>query len=283
VSVFSLENFRRGIETREQEMHLSTRSWTVGKGSERRGRVASDDARVLIFDADPALIADIPKARREQIRQLATASLRALDPGPWEPSVRAGETLIAFLVLDGALLHERRLFGALPGLELLGPGSAFGREVERPPDALPYRPTWKVAVPSRVAVLTADLGVKATWMPEVTGALVARASVRAQTLINQVALMGIHDLNKRLHGMLWHLAESWGRHEDDGTILDVPLTQDMLADLVRSRRTTVNGGVRILREMGLVETPRGRPWVLFGLPPRSVEDLAVPLARRRPA
>jgi hypothetical protein len=262
-------------------MQLSTRSWAAGETFERRGRVPGDDTCVLIFDIDPALIIDVPKERREQIRRLATASLRVLDPGPWEPSVRAGESLIAFLVLDGALLHQRNLFGTLPGLELLGPGSAFGREIETRADALPYRPTWKVAVPSRLAVLTANLGVRASWMPEITGALVARANARAQTLINQVALMGIPDLNKRIHGMLWHLAESWGRNQNDRTILNVPLTQDMLADLVRSRRTTVNGGVRVLREMGLVETPRGRPWALFGAPPSSVQDLAVPLATRR--
>jgi CRP/FNR family cyclic AMP-dependent transcriptional regulator len=44
----------------------------------------------------------------------------------------------------------------------------------------------------------------------------------------------------RVHMLFWHLASRWGYVGPEGTILPLPLTHDVLAQLVAARRPTVS-------------------------------------------
>jgi CRP-like cAMP-binding protein len=73
-------------------------------------------------------------------------------------------------------------------------------------------------------------------------------------------------VNVRLHMMLWHLAERWGRVGSEGVLLPLALTHAVLSDLVAARRPTVTTALAELYRQELVrDLPRG--WLLLGEPP----------------
>jgi CRP/FNR family transcriptional regulator, cyclic AMP receptor protein len=70
----------------------------------------------------------------------------------------------------------------------------------------------------------------------------------------------------RLRMLFWQLADRWGRVHPDGVRLRLPVTHDVLADLVAARRPTVSSALADLSQRGLVERA-GDVWWLYGGPP----------------
>ena len=84
-------------------------------------------------------------------------------------------------------------------------------------------------------------------------------------LNTQLADIFFLDLPGRLARTLLHLAEQYGRHTTDGTIIDLSLTQTDLAEMTGATRVSVNkalgrfrraGWIRVLgRQVTIVDRP----------------------------
>lgn len=75
-------------------------------------------------------------------------------------------------------------------------------------------------------------------------------------------------LSTRLHLLLWHLADRFGRVLTKGVVLPLPLSHELLAQLVGAQRPSVS---RALKELDRAEVIARRPdgtWWLGGKPPR---------------
>jgi hypothetical protein len=187
---------------------------------------------------------------------------------------------IGLLVLDGLLIRRVGVDGRF-GAELLGEGDILRPwEGEDLYSALAHVTGWRVAEQARVAVLDGPAAARLARYPALTGALVARAINRSRSLALMMAIVHNPRIETRLHMLLWHLADRWGRVRRDGVLVPLRLTHSVLADLVAAQRPSVTGSLGRLTERGLVH-PSKEGWLLCGDPPGELLELqavAVPAA-----
>ena len=63
-----------------------------------------------------------------------------------------------------------------------------------------------------------------------------RALARSRNLAVNMAIVHQSRVETRLHMLLWHLAGRWGRVRNDGVIVPLRLTHNVLSDLTAARR-----------------------------------------------
>jgi CRP/FNR family transcriptional regulator, cyclic AMP receptor protein len=230
---------------------------------------------VLREDADLAE-AIPPDVRQRAIEECIAPAVR-LRRGRWSGEqagvLRDG---IGLLVLEGLLIRRVGVDGRF-GAELLGEGDLLRPwQGEDAQPTLPHTTGWRVLRPSRVALLDERVAHRLARYPELTGKLVGRALERSRHLAVNMAIVHHARVDVRLHMLLWHLADRWGRVATDGVIVPLPLTHTVLSDLVAARRPTVTSALSDLAKRGVVH-PTDDGWVLSGEPPgellalRSVE------------
>jgi CRP/FNR family transcriptional regulator, cyclic AMP receptor protein len=235
----------------------------VRNGSPRPGR-----NRVRLFELEPDLLRRTPRDLRAVLTREVTVPVRDVAPGQWQPAISSATGLLCLFVLDGALTRETQLLDQR-AVEFLGPGDVL-RPIEGTAWAsLPYSPSLRAVVPSRIALLGEGFEANLPRMPGVAGQLEGRAIQRARTLGLQMAIVGIPKLRLRILAMLWHLADRWGRRENGAVIVDLPLHHAVLADLVRASRPRVTERLGELCDDGLLERRGSARWALFGSPPGS--------------
>jgi CRP/FNR family cyclic AMP-dependent transcriptional regulator len=224
---------------------------------------------VRLFDADPALCRDLESDVAARLARHVLAEVVTLDRGHWDPRAEhfAGRALFGLLVLDGALVR-RVSVGQRHAAELLGEGDLV-RPRQEDTDAyalVSQTAVWSVLAPTRLAVLDHDLIAGLAGVEGVLPELAARAVNRSRALVLRLAITQIPQLADRVHLMLWHLADRWGRRENGSVTVGLRVPQDLLAELVSARRTSVNSALRTLARRGAVESRAGI-WVLHGDPP----------------
>ncbi|MCP9491854.1 MAG: helix-turn-helix domain-containing protein [Solirubrobacteraceae bacterium MAG38_C4-C5] len=106
----------------------------------------------------------------------------------------------------------------------------------------------------------------APW-PELAASLVSRAVDRSRATAFSLALTNVQYLDERLLGLLWALADRWGRVSSAGVLLPLPLSHDVLGRLISARRPSVSRTVADLTERGLLRRTPERHWLLIGDPP----------------
>ncbi len=131
---------------------------------------------------------------------------------------------------------------------------------------LPHAVGWRVLQPVRVAVLDREAARRLARYPELTGRLVAREVERSRTLAINMAIVGQPRVDVRIHMLLWHFADRWGYARPEGTLLPLPLTHEVLAELVAARRPTVSTALARLANSELVYAKK-EGWLLSGEPP----------------
>jgi hypothetical protein len=231
-------------------------------------RFGGDPRPTTVLQEDPDLASGVPA---EQVAAAARASVTALlhaGRGVWDAKADAGRTRggHGLLVLDG-LLVRRVGFADRWAAELLGPGDLL-RPLEHDGEeaTLPFEATWRVLIDLRLAVLDRSWSYRMAPFPDVGIRLAGRAMLRARRLANTFAIAQQARLDARLHLLLWELADRYGRVYPDGVHLDVPLTHELLSDIVAARRPSVTSALVRLAGCGLTErTDRG--WLLRGDPP----------------
>jgi CRP/FNR family cyclic AMP-dependent transcriptional regulator len=226
-----------------------------------------------VLREDPELAEAVrPEQRTRAIEECVARTLR-LPRGRWiAPADTADVDGIGLLVLEGLLLRRVGIDGRF-GAELLGAGDLLRPwQGEQATPILARITGWRVLQPARLALLDEHAEQRVAAYPELIGGLVGRALDRARNLAINMAIVHQARVTVRLHMLLWHLADRWGRVSRDGIILPLGLTHTVLSDLVAARRPTVTGALAELGRQGLVHT-QNEGWLLPGDPPGELLEL----------
>lgn len=226
-----------------------------------------------VLREDPELAEGVsPPARARAIEQCVARTV-SLPRGHWNAqgpaATRSG---IGLLVLEGLLLRRVGIDGRF-GAELLGEGDLLRPwQAENTASTLARTTGWRVLEPARVAILDDEAERRFAAFPALIGGLVGRALERSRNLSANMAIVHEARVKLRLHMLLWHLADRWGRVGLEGVILPLNLTHSVLADLVAARRPTVTSALSELARGGLIR-PYGEGWLLSGDPPGELLEI----------
>jgi CRP/FNR family transcriptional regulator, cyclic AMP receptor protein len=222
---------------------------------------------------DPELAEAVPTDLRVRAAEECIAPVARLTRGRWtgeQPDLP--RDAIGLLVLEGLLIRRVGVDGRF-GAELLGVGDLLrpwqGEDAE---PTLPHTAGWRVLQACRVAMLDNRVAGRLSRYPQLTARLVGRALERSRNLAVQMAIVHQPRVHVRLHMLLWHLADRWGRVGVEGINLTLPLSHTMLADLVAARRPTVTVALAELEKRGLVRRV-DTGLVLLGDPPGELLEL----------
>lgn len=225
-----------------------------------------------MVDEDPDLAQHISAARLEKARRNAVARVVSVPPGEWSsPEDSRTETgALGLLVLEGVLVRSVSL-GGRQGLELFGAGDLI-RPFERNGElnvTVPAEVGWRALTATRLAVLDARFTSRMGEYPEVIDELSGRLERRSSTHALRFSIIQQPRLAARLHFLLWHLAERFGRVHLDGVILPLPLSHGVLANLVGARRPSVSRALKDLERAGTVARRSDGTWWLGREPPEN--------------
>jgi CRP/FNR family transcriptional regulator, cyclic AMP receptor protein len=228
---------------------------------------------VALLDADEGLSSAVGATTRAEAAPACLAGVTWLDPGDWQPPdalERPG--CLGLLVLEGFLVRHVDVVGRR-ATELLGSGDLL-RPWEPDRTALfSSGVRWQVLEPCRVALLDERVCAVIGRWPDLVAAIVGRALARSREQAIALAAGQIPSMRLRLLVMLWHIAERWGEPHEDGTIVPVRLTHELLGNLTSAQRPSVSHALTALRRRNLVDrTPDGR-FVLRGDPPSALARL----------
>jgi CRP/FNR family transcriptional regulator, cyclic AMP receptor protein len=236
--------------------------------------------RVLVEDQELARFVDVERRTMAERSCLATGMV--LQRGRWNAGKYADDASSGFglLILSGLIsgcVGRRGGYGA----ELLGPGDLF-RPLQRS-DArasVPFDSHWTIIDTARVALLGSRFVHRASPFPEVATALLGRMLLRTRRLAVNMAIVHYPRVDTRVHMLLWHLAARWGHATPDGTILQLPITHALLAEMIASRRPTVTKALAQLAQQGLVAHLNGG-WLLIGAVPPELDEFSHPADQLR--
>ena len=226
-----------------------------------------------LLDADESLASAVDPATRSAARPACLAGVSWLDPGAWQPhDGRGGPGWLGLLVLEGFLVRHVDVVGR-PATELLGAGDLL-RPWE-PDRTAPFSSgvRWQVLEPCRIALLDDRVCAVIGRWPDLTAALFGRALARSREQAIALAAGQIPNMRLRLLVVLWHIAERWGEPHDDGTVVPVRLTHELLANLTSAQRPSVSHALTALRSGGLIDRMSDGRFVLGGDPPSALTRL----------
>jgi CRP/FNR family transcriptional regulator, cyclic AMP receptor protein len=170
----------------------------------------------------------------------------------------------AVVIADGMLARTLAL-GSHAGLQLLGPGDLISRPGENGSDLVV-----QTGLLARGLVRYATLDDRALALiqrfPRLHEGWQMRVDDQQQRLIAQLLICQLPRIEDRVLAMMWLLAETWGRVTQNGTVLAVKLTHDMIGLLVGARRPTVTLALSALEERGAL-VRRADDWLIVERPP----------------
>lgn len=236
--------------------------------------------RVHLLREDADLGTGIPAADRAWAVEQCVVPALSIAPGEWD--VREIQELtqgIGVLILDGLLLRRVGVDGRFGG-ELVGEGDLLrpwhGEDVD---STLPYSTGWRALSRTRLAVLDGRATARLCRYPPVIGAITGRALERARRLALMMAIIHHPRIDVRLHMLFWHLADRWGRVERGGVRLPLPLTHQLLGQLISAERPSVSHALARLSQSDLI-TGHGNEWHLHGSLDEGLPEL-IPSAHAR--
>jgi hypothetical protein len=230
-------------------------------------RALREEPLARLVDEDPDLFAALPPHARLDARARAVAPVIGLERGPWSPPVHDPSGALGLLVLDGLLIHTT-VVAHEPRGEIVGPGDVL-RPWQQEPDvaSVPFASEWQVVDRARLALLDSRFVAFAARWPTLFSTIVERTVRRANWLALQLAITDVRRVEDRLMLFFWHLADRWGRVGPDGVAVPLPVTHDVLAQLVCAQRPTVTSALRRLRDQGRLLRRPDKTWLLAAEPP----------------
>jgi CRP/FNR family transcriptional regulator, cyclic AMP receptor protein len=148
--------------------------------------------------------------------------------------------------------------------ELVGAGDLLRPLLEGGGDQLlSCESSWRTLLPVRFALLDGAFARRVRFWPQIGHGLLRRVGARVTNLNVQRAIAAQPRLEVRLALLLWHLAGRWGKVERGGIRLPLPLTHQLLGQLVGAERPSVSHALARLAHNGLV-TGQGDEWHLHG-------------------
>lgn len=226
---------------------------------------------IRVLEHDRGLVKGLARSQVEEAASSCIAPAFVLRNGRWRPPISALDDVLGLLVLDG-LVCRHIVLGSRHSVELLGPGELLRPWTTTGEQTVPSQSTWTVIESGAVALLDRDFHRSAARWPEITSALLDRALQRSRSLALRLAIAQLPRLAERLHLVLWHLADRWGRVERDAVVLPLRLSHQILADLVCAQRPSVSHALKELASAKLVLRRSDGGWTLCGTPP-SIEGM----------
>ncbi len=226
-----------------------------------------------VLREDPELAEALSAPQRDRAIEQCIARTLHLPRGRWSADgASSAWNGIGLMILEGLLLRRVGIDGRF-GAELLGEGDLLRPwQAENPESMLTRTTGWRVLQPAQVAVLDEEAERRFAAFPALIGGLVGRALDRSRNLTVNMAIVHQARVKLRLHMLLWHLADRWGRVGVEGVILPLSLTHAVLADLVAARRPTVTSALTELTRDGLIR-PYGEGWLLSGDAPGELLEI----------
>jgi CRP/FNR family transcriptional regulator, cyclic AMP receptor protein len=234
-------------------------------------RAFGEEPPVRLLDEDPDLFAGLPPKGQLDARARAVAPVIRLERGRWSADVSrlcAPDSCLGLLVLDGLLVHSVVVVHE-PRSEIAGPGDVLRPwQQETETASVPFASDWHVVDSARLAVLDdCFLAFAARW-PNLLSAIVGRTVRRSNWLALQLAITDLRRVDDRILHFFWHLADRWGRMGPDGVAVPLPVTHDVLAQLVCAQRPTVTSALKRLTDEGRIRRRHDKTWLLAPKPPR---------------
>jgi CRP-like cAMP-binding protein len=177
------------------------------------------------------------------------------------------------LVLRGAIVISSVAEPPRRGsaIDVLGPGDAFGVELSASPGTVTGLPGGVPAIRHHARAL---VGATVSLIPgtaiaraltdrlEPAGTLFELIAARTERTERRLVRMLTLPVAERLYAELVGLSNAFGRAVPGGHRIELPLTQDLLAELTGAVRESVNRALRALMAQGLVERSGRRYTVL---------------------
>ena len=257
-------------------------NWLSRRSGAGPPQPAATALHTYLLDADDDLSSQFDLRTRLAVRQSTTVRVVEAPPG----ECNLGATLqglgdgIGLLVLDGLIVFEAEV-GERTAAELIGAGDLIQPSARGADAMLDRRERWQVLWPTRLGVLDCEFGERVRPWPEITRALLRRASRRTSDL-DAIRAISCHPrLEVRLDLMFWHLSARWGRVEPSGIRLTLPLTHRLLGELVAAERPSISHALSRLAQAGLINGAPG-DWHLVGTPEEHLEALIERIVRLTP-
>jgi CRP-like cAMP-binding protein len=218
-----------------------------------------------VLDFDPGLADGLDPEQFTAARHRVLAASALLKPTSQDFDWAWGrERSERSLLIVGGLMVRRLTIDGRCCSEIVGPG-----DVVRPWDGevvsalpVPASVRWRIIEPTRVVLIDERFLATASAWPAVLGELVRRAVRRAQSLAVHLTLCSKPRVDERLLLLFWHLADRWGTVTPTGVRVELPLTHELLAELVGALRPTVTTALVGLSGRGLVLRDGADVWRL---------------------
>ncbi|HJZ60677.1 MAG TPA: Crp/Fnr family transcriptional regulator [Miltoncostaeaceae bacterium] len=207
-----------------------------------------------LLDLDAGLADRLSMRMRMVARPVATAVVVEAPPGPVAPGALLGTSAsgLGALVVKGVLALDVQV-GDRTATELIGEGAllcpADGAE---DPALLAHEARVRALEPSRLALIDDAFLERVRPWPEIMLELARRAVRRTMELNVQRAATCHPRADVRIALLLWHLADPWGKVGTDGILLPLPLTHQLIGQMVGAERPTVSHALARLSAAGLV-------------------------------
>ncbi|HVL95961.1 MAG TPA: Crp/Fnr family transcriptional regulator [Solirubrobacteraceae bacterium] len=216
----------------------------------------NDGIRILI--EDPDLAAGIPAAERVQAARAVVTRGLQLDPGPWAPA--DGDRGVPLLLLSGFVSRDVLLAGRR-STQIYGPGDVL-EPAEDGAAGVAHDVAWTVSTRATAAVLDERFLRAVRRWPSLAAAVSNRLLAQSARTAVHLAIAQLPRVEQRVLGILWHLADRWGRVTRDGVVVPLPLTHQALGRLVGAQRPTVSLALTELQQAGAVARTPDAGWLL---------------------
>ncbi|MFN8149623.1 MAG: helix-turn-helix domain-containing protein [Solirubrobacterales bacterium] len=206
-----------------------------------------------MFREDPELAGDTSPETLALLSEVRVDVVVA-EQRSWEPSAQLRQRAsLGLLVLEGVLVRTVHVLETF-AVELIGRGDLIldPARIETY-GSIPQRSTFEVLVPARVAVLDEPFRQESAGWCELDVQLATRTARRHTAAMARLAAARLPNATQRLLIVLWELADRWGRRSNGKVVIELPLTQALLAALSSVRREQVSRkAMPELVERGLV-------------------------------
>ena len=238
---------------------------TVAGWTGRSPHAVQDGVRV--FDEEPDLLRGLDDATADLLRRRAISPKLWVDAGPWSPAAddRRFEGAVGLLVVDGLLTRTLELDGRRCP-ELVGAGDVL-RPWDEAEASVSYEASWTALERTTLAILDDRFARIACRWPSIMIELLSRTVQRSRSLAFHLAIAHVRHAELRLHMLVWHLADRWGRVTPDGVHVPLRLTHEIIAQLACMRRPTASSALNALCRAGELARCADGTWLLTGSPP----------------
>jgi CRP/FNR family cyclic AMP-dependent transcriptional regulator len=212
----------------------------------------------------------------DEREQAGTVTLPAveLEEGPFDPKRLLSPLDGCCGLLLSGMVNRRIQLDEQVALSVVGPGAVIP-VLDAPSSEVIASSEWVAVGGARLAVIGQQFMRAGARWPALYRNLLGRFADQNEQLVTQLSLCQLPRVEDRLLGMLWLLAESWGKVTSAGTLLPLHFTHEALGAMVGARRPTVTLALGELADSGAVIQREGG-WLLLALPsPRGGETRAI--------